>query len=90
MDVTNNTTAILILSVILGTGTAFANNKEECHEAKDTYGSAIDDVETALKRYADCVQSSQGHDDCESEFRRLKSAQEDFESAVNEIEDECS
>jgi hypothetical protein len=61
-----------------------------CSDATDTYNSAISDVSEALKRYTRCLSSSNGHDDCSSEFRRLKNAQSDFESAVSEYESECN
>lgn len=63
--------------------------KANCRDAVDAYNSAVSDVSSALKRYASCVSASQGTDDCSSEFRRLRSAQSDFESAVSEYESEC-
>jgi hypothetical protein len=77
--------AAAILSV-LPTHAATAN----CSDATDTYNSAISDVSDALKRYSRCLSSSNGHDDCSSEFRRLKNAQSDFETAVSEYESECN
>jgi hypothetical protein len=62
----------------------------ECREAVDKYNSAVSDVSDALKRYRSCVADSQGHDDCSSEFSRLRSAQDDFESGVSEYGSECS
>ena len=62
----------------------------ECREAVDQYNSALSDVSDALKRYRSCVADSQGHDDCSSEFSTLRSAQDDFESAVSEYESECN
>jgi hypothetical protein len=53
------------------------------------YNSAISDLSDALRRYSRCLSNSNGHDDCSSEFRRLKNAQSDFESAVSEYESEC-
>jgi outer membrane murein-binding lipoprotein Lpp len=47
------------------------------------------DVASALSAYAGCIQGSDGHDDCSSEFSTLHSAQDDFESAVSEYESEC-
>lgn len=61
----------------------------ECREAVDHYNSVLDDVSDTLRRYANCVSSSRGHDDCSTEFRRLKDAQADFESAVADIEGDC-
>jgi hypothetical protein len=60
-----------------------------CSDAIDTYNSAISDISAALRRYNLCLASSKGHDDCSSEFRKLKNAQSDFEAAVSEYESEC-
>ena len=60
-----------------------------CKDAIDQYNSARSDIADTLRRYASCAANSDGHDDCSSEFRRLKSAQDDFESAVSEYESEC-
>ena len=60
-----------------------------CGNATDRYNSAISDVSDTLRRYNRCLSSSNGHDDCSSEFRRLKNAQADFESAVSEYQSEC-
>jgi hypothetical protein len=68
---------------------AASGDPEECRDAVDQYSSAIADVSDTLKRYADCVSSSKGHDDCSTEFRRLKDAQDDFESAVSDYSSEC-
>jgi hypothetical protein len=64
-------------------------NPQACRDAIDSYKSAISDVSTALRTYASCVSDSQGHDDCSSEFSSLRSAQDDFESAVSEYQSEC-
>jgi hypothetical protein len=74
-----------VLSVTT-TQAAMAN----CSDATDSYNSAISDVSDALKRYTRCLSSSNGHDDCSSEFRKLKNAQAGFESAVSEYESECN
>ena len=42
-----------------------------------------------LRRYASCVSRNDGRSDCSSEFSRLRSAQEDFESAVSDYQREC-
>ena len=62
----------------------------DCDEAVDTYTSAIGEVDSALTRYRTCVAGSQGKDDCWTEFRRLKRAQDDFESAVSNIGGPCA
>lgn len=60
-----------------------------CQDAVNSYNSAIDDIATNLKRYTSCLQTSRGNDDCSSEFRRLRNAQNDFESAVSQHQNEC-
>jgi hypothetical protein len=62
----------------------------DCSDATSTYNSAISDVSDAIRRYTRCLSSSNGHDDCSSEFRKLKSAQADFETAVSQYESECN
>jgi hypothetical protein len=62
---------------------------EECNDAIEQYNSTLSDIEYALRRYSRCVSGSQGQDDCYSEFRRLKSAQDDFEAAVSDHGSEC-
>lgn len=62
---------------------------DECREAIDAYKSAVDDISQALRRYANCIADSKGHDDCSSEFRRLRSDQDDFETAVSSYESDC-
>jgi hypothetical protein len=59
----------------------------DCSDATSSYNSAISD---AIRRYTRCLSSGNGHDDCSSEFRRLKNAQSDFESAVSDYESACN
>lgn len=61
----------------------------DCNDAISTYNSAISDISTYLKRYTSCLNSSNGTDDCSSEFRRLRSAQSDLETAVSEYQMYC-
>jgi len=61
----------------------------DCSGAISAYNSALSDIETYLKRYTRCLSSSNGSDDCSSEFRRLRSAQSDFESAVSDHQAYC-
>ena len=78
----------IALSLMLAETAAIAD-PEACRDAIDKYKSARDDVSTALQVYASCVSSSNGRDDCSSEFATLQSDQDDFESAVSEYESEC-
>jgi hypothetical protein len=71
-------------------GNAARSDTDECRDALDHYNAAKSDVSSALRRYRACVSDSKGHEDCASEFATLRSAQDDFESAVSEYQDKCS
>jgi len=77
-----------IVGLMCSTQVAFANH-EDCRDAKHEYKQAKDEISDYVRRYVSCVSSSDGHDDCESEFRSLKDSQEEFEEAVQKIESEC-
>ena len=76
----------LVLVAISIPGTAFAS---DCSDAREHYNQAVDTVSYALTRYTRCLNSSGGRDDCSTQFRRLRSAQSDLESAVSEIGSYC-
>ena len=61
----------------------------DCQHAIYQYRSAVSDVSSDLRFYANCVSGSHGHDDCSSEFFSLQSAQDDFESAVSSYRSDC-
>jgi hypothetical protein len=71
-------------------GTVARSDTDECRDALDRYNSALQDVSSALRRYRSCVTDSKGHDDCAVEFSSLRSAQDDFESAVADYQSDCS
>ena len=62
---------------------------DECREAAEQYKSAVSEVASALTQYATCVTSSDGTDDCSSEFASLSSAHDDFETAASNYVNEC-
>lgn len=79
----------LIAVILIGfTNGAYAGPRE-CESAIQTYNSTVSDVSNSLRRYANCLSASQGSDDCSIEFRRLRSNQSDFESAVSDYERDC-
>ena len=80
---------VLGIAAVLSAHSVYAAT-EECNDAISTYNSAVSDVSAALGRYTRCLSSSAGHDDCSSEFRKLKNAQSDFEAAVSQHEIECN
>lgn len=64
-------------------------NNEECREAREEAESAAVELETAARRLANCAGTHDFSDDCYSEFRRVKSAYDDYESAVSRVCAEC-
>ena len=79
--------ALAIVTILAPASTRAAS--EDCQDAVAKYNEAISDISSTLRRYTNCVSSSRGHDDCSSEFRRLKAAQSDFEDAVMKHRSEC-
>lgn len=70
------------------TGLVLAQSSD-CQWAVDQYNSAMSDISYAVRRYASCVGSSRGFDDCSMEFLRLKNAQSDFEQASMAYRFDC-
>lgn len=64
-------------------------DEEACRGATFVLRSAKTAVGDYLRRYASCVSRGDGRSDCSGEFSRLRSAQEDFESAVSDYQREC-
>ena len=62
---------------------------EDCREAISSFRSARSEIASTLRRYANCISNSDGHDDCSSEFFALRSAQDEFEEGVSSYETEC-
>jgi hypothetical protein len=62
---------------------------DECREAKEQAESYRSDLESYTKRLYQCLEGNDLTDDCYSEFRRVKSAHSDFESAVSDVNSYC-
>jgi len=77
------------LGIALLSGVSATAEPEACPGASRIFKSAKNSVGDYLRRYASCVSRSNGHDKCSSEFSQLRSAQDDFESAVLGYDREC-
>lgn len=75
------------LIALSSSGSAIAGY--DCRSSISDYKSAISEISSTLGRYTSCVEYSRGKDDCSTEFRRLKYAQDSFESAVSDISSNC-
>jgi hypothetical protein len=63
--------------------------EEQCRRAVDEFNLAREDIVSTARQYARCVTDSEGADDCSSEFRELRGAQDAFEEAVSEHQAYC-
>jgi len=63
---------------------------DECRDARDQAESYRSDLESYTKRLYRCVEGNDLTEDCYSEFRRVKSAHSDFESAVSNVSSYCN
>jgi hypothetical protein len=77
------------LGVALLSGISATADPEACQGAMLVFKSARGSVGDYLRRYASCVSRSNGHDNCASEFSRLRPVQDDFEAAVSSYDREC-
>jgi hypothetical protein len=80
----------VIVAVMLTANIPATADQEACRGAIFVFRSAKNTVGDYLRRYASCVSRNDGRNDCSSEFSRLRSAQEDFESAVSDYQRECT
>jgi hypothetical protein len=83
----NRAMVLLVAGMFCGPAQA---GKQDCRDAIENFRTVRSDVLDAARRYASCVASSRGRDDCSSEFETLRSEHDDFEEAVSDIEMECN
>jgi hypothetical protein len=82
--------ALFSLALVFAQGSSGRADPEECADAARQYRSALSDISDSLRAYTNCLSDSRGHDDCSVEFSRLRSDQDDFESAVSSYQLECN
>ena len=80
---------VVVAGFALIAGSSGAMDRSDCRDAQQKYRSSKADLESHIKRYYNCIESSNGSDDCESEFHHIKNDQDDFESAVSGIRSDC-
>ena len=62
---------------------------EACADAGDSARAAASELATYARRLEICADDEDFDDDCSSDFRRVESAQADYESAVSEVANSC-
>ena len=80
---------VVVASLLAMAPTSAMADASGCRDAVESYNSAVDEISYNLRRYSSCVSLSEGNDDCSLEFRRLRHAQDAFESAVSAYGYEC-
>jgi hypothetical protein len=61
-----------------------------CRDAQERAESAASDLADRARKLRNCAESQDYTEDCSSEFRRVKSAHGDYESAVSSVQSECN
>lgn len=65
-------------------------NTRACRDARERVESAASELADRARKLRSCAESQNYSDDCSSEFRRVRNAQHDYESAVSDIQSECN
>jgi hypothetical protein len=66
-----------------------SDDSEECSEARTRAERAASELADYARRLRTCAESSDYSNDCSTEFRRVKNAQYDYESAVSSVSSDC-
>lgn len=80
---------ILAAAAPLGMLASPAVAQYDCKSSIEQYNSALNEISSYMRRYSNCIANSRGTDDCSFEFRRLRNAQMEFESAVSGLKSYC-
>src|ERR1051325_2943270 len=62
----------------------------ECKNARRQAGEAADELVGYALRLQMCAEARDYTDDCDTEFRRVRDAHDDYESAVSDVESYCN
>lgn len=66
------------------------DESDDCRESKERAQQAASELADYARRLKNCAESSDLSDDCSSEFRRVRNAQDEYESAVSDVQSNCS
>jgi hypothetical protein len=62
----------------------------ECRQAREEATNAASELADYARKLRSCAEAQDFSDDCDSEFRRVKSAYDDYESAVSSVSSSCN
>lgn len=80
---------IAVAQVMRARSTSSDDDSGECQDAKQRAESAASELADYARRLKNCAESGDTSNDCSSEFRRVKNAQYDYESAVSNVSSNC-
>lgn len=66
-----------------------SNDSSNCQNAKSQAQSTASDLANYSRRLRSCAEAEDFSDDCSTEFRRVRNAQSDYESAVSAVSGAC-
>lgn len=81
-------TAVLALAVSSSASAQYGYGSN-CEDATSEAESAASDLAGYARRLQQCAENEDFSDDCYTEFRRVKSAYDSYESAVSEVSSNC-
>ena len=61
-----------------------------CQDAQDRAESAASELADRARKLRNCAESQDYTDECDTEFRRVRSAHGDYESAVSSVKSDCN
>jgi hypothetical protein len=81
---------VLIIFRRLRSREAESGRSSDCRDARSRAESAASELAGYARRLQRCAEGQDFTDDCSSEFRRVKNAYSDYESAVSEVSSYCN
>jgi hypothetical protein len=66
-----------------------SGSSSECREARDRARSAAQELADYSRRLRNCAEGEDFSDDCSMEFRRVRDAHSDYESATSDVSSYC-
>ena len=61
-----------------------------CRDAQERAESSASELADRARKLRNCAESQGYTDDCSSEFRRVRSAQSEYESAISSVQSDCN
>lgn len=80
---------VIIIHTRVQASRAASGGSRECQNARSEAKSKASELADYARRLRSCAEAEDLSDDCDSEFRRVKNAHSDYESAVSDVSSAC-